>query len=243
MMNKLDQFIDISKSQVGTKENGTNNVKYSKYFDSEAWQFFNTKKNGVAPWCAIYIHWLLCQIYTPKEVRKMLGEPEPKENCGAGVKYFWNYLKAKGLTYKKGEKEPKKGDIIFFGDLEHVGHIEYVDEKIHTIEGNKSNAVKRATYTKTSTKIYGFARLNFGSTESYNPVKCEPAVSFDKYYAKEYEVTINCQLFSAVRKNMKAILTIKKGAKVRCYGYYTGKFLYVKYGTFEGYIAKNHLRG
>ena len=241
-MNRKEQFISILKSQVGYKENGTNNTKYGKYFDTTVWQFFNTKKNG-SPWCAVFVHWGLCQIFTPKEVRTILGEPDPKNNCGAGVKYLWNYLKAKGCTFKKGEKDPEEGDLIFFGSLEHVGTVEYVDAKVHTIEGNKGDAVKRCTYTKTSTKIYGYARLKFPETASVMPSKNEPAKEFDKRYAKEYEVTCNCQMLTAVRKNPKVIKLITKGTIVKCYGYFTGNFLYVKAGNFEGYVCKNHLRG
>lgn len=241
MSNKLNSFLNIARAEVGYKENGTNNTKYAKYFDSTAWQFFNTKKQGAA-WCSIFIHWCLCQVFAPKEVRKLLGEPEPKQNCGAGVKYLWEYMKSKG--YKVSSiTNAAPGDIIFFDGLNHVGIVNKVDEKIQTIEGNKSNAVKKCTYTFNSKKIYGIMRIKWPETVSVQPFKIEPAVSFDKYYARSYEVTCNCQLLSAVRKNTKIIKVIKKGTMVRCYGYYTGNFLYVKDGNFEGYICKNHLRG
>lgn len=244
MDNRLKSIIDIAKSQVGYKENGTNNTKYAKYFDTDAWQFFNTKKNGTA-WCSIFIHWCFCQVFKPSEVRKMFGEPDPKNNCAAGVDYFYAYLKKKGYTFSKSKKEPKAGDVIFFGsktDLDHVGLVESVDDKVHTIEGNKSNSVKKCTYTKTSSKIQYYARIELPTAVSVQPFKIEPAVSFDKYYARSYEVTCNCQLMTAVRKNVKVITVIKKGSSVRCYGYYTSNFLYVKYGNYEGYICKNHLR-
>ena len=239
-MNKLERFINIAQGEVGYKENGTNLTKYAKYFDTTAWQFFNTKKQG-AEWCAIFIHWCLCQIFTAKEVRKILGEPDPKDNCGAGVKFLWNYMK-KTSTQVKEFSKAKAGDIIFFNEFGHVGMIEYVDDKIHTIEGNKSNMVKRCAYTFTSKKISGIMRMKFPETASYQPFKLEPAVNFDKFYAKEYEVMCNCQLLTAVRKNVKVITVIKKGTLVRCYGYYTGNFLFIKYGNYEGYICKNHLR-
>ena len=242
-MSKKESFIDIAKSQVGYTENpkGSNNTKYAKYFDTDAWQFFNTKKNP-CDWCAIFVHWCACQVVSPKEVRKLFGEPDPKDNCGAGVKYFWRYLEAKGYTFKPGKKEPEDGDIIFFNNLGHVGIVEHVDSKVHTIEGNKSNTVKRCTYTKTSTKIYGYARVKWQLDEYVPAYKNEPAREFDKKYAKEYEVTCNCQLLTAVRKNPKVITLIKKGTIVKCYGYYTGNFLYIKAGNFEGYLCKNHLK-
>lgn len=45
-MTKRDEFIKLSQSQVGYAETGSNITKYSKYFDTTAWQWFNTKKQG-----------------------------------------------------------------------------------------------------------------------------------------------------------------------------------------------------
>ena len=155
-----NKIIELARSQIGYKESGTNVTKYATYFDTTAWQFFNTKKQG-AEWCSLFVHWLFCQQITPNEVRAMFGEPTPKNNCAAGVKYFWSYATKKGLQVKT----PQAGDIIFLNDFGHVGIVESVDSQVHTIEGNKGNAVARGTYSKTSSKISGYIRIPYGGIE------------------------------------------------------------------------------
>lgn len=169
MGNKIrDAVVKQAISQIGYKETGTNKTKYAEYFDKTAWQFFNTKKQG-AEWCSLFVHWCLCQVITPDKVRKALGEPEPKNNCGAGVPYLYNYMKAKKLIVKT----PQTGDIIFFNTKTHkcghVGIVEKVDSQVHTIEGNKSNMVKRCTYPKTSVSVYGYARVDWSQFPDPEP--------------------------------------------------------------------------
>ena len=188
-----DKVLNLASRQVGYREEYINCTKYSRYFDNEAWQWFNTKKNGnpskkVAgtEWCAIFVCWLFCQneIIGPKKARVFLGCPAPKNNCAAGVPYLWDYLKAR--KWQVDKKSGVAGDIVFFNTSKakcaHVGIIESVDAKAyHTIEGNKSNQVKRCTYTKTSTTIYGIMRPAWSEIEpkeekpiETTPVKPEP---------------------------------------------------------------------
>ena len=163
------KFIELSQSQVGYTETGTNVVKYWTYFDKDVWQWYNTKKQG-AEWCQGYIAWLTCQIIGPSEALKFFGISSVKDNCSAGVPYFWNYLVNKG--YKVDKSAGKEGDIIFFNNKKHVGMIEYVDgNTYHTIEGNKSNKVARGTYSKSDSYIYGICRLPW---ENYDTPEPEP---------------------------------------------------------------------
>ena len=94
------QVIDLAKRQLGYKESGVNQTKYSRFFDVEAWQWFNTKKQG-AEWCAIFICWLFAQDETlgQKQALSFLGCPAPKNNCAAGVPYLFDYLTKKGNIY------------------------------------------------------------------------------------------------------------------------------------------------
>lgn len=243
MLNIVNKVLTTAKSQIGYKETGKNNTKYSKYFDTTAWQFFNTKKQG-AEWCSIFVHWCLCQNITPDKVRKILGEPAPKNNCAAGVKYFYEYMKSKKMIVKT----PQAGDIIFLNSFGHVGIVESVDDKIHTIEGNKSDSVKRCTYTKNSSKISAYGRPDYKSveikTENPAPVKVEspvPAASFNKVFNKTYHTTKAVPLLN-LRKPSQTICEIPAGASVRCYGFFTSSFLYVTYNGKEGYINVNYLR-
>ena len=243
MLNIVNKVLTTAKGQIGYKETGKNQTKYSKYFDTTAWQFFNTKKQG-AEWCSIFVHWCLCQNIAPDKVRKILGEPAAKNNCAAGVKYFYEYMKSKKLIVKT----PQAGDIIFLNSFGHVGIVESVDDKIHTIEGNKGDAVKRCTYTKTSSKISAYGRPDYKSVEikaeTPAPVKVAspvPAASFNKIFNKEYHTTKAVPLLT-LRKPSQAICEIPAGAAVRCYGFFTSSFLYVVYKGKEGYVNVNYLR-
>lgn len=243
MLTIILKVLLTAKSQIGYKETGKNDTKYAKYFDTTAWQFFNTKKQG-AEWCSIFVHWCLCQNIAPDKVRKILGEPAAKNNCAAGVKYFYEYMKSKKLIVKT----PQAGDIIFLNSFGHVGIVESVDDKIHTIEGNKGDAVKRCTYTKTSSKISAYGRPDYKSVEikaeTPAPVKVAspvPAASFNKIFNKEYHTTKAVPLLN-LRKPSQTICEIPAGAAVRCYGFFTSSFLYVVYKGKEGYINVNYLR-
>ena len=49
MLKIVEKVLNTAKNEIGYKETGKNNTKYAKYFDTTAWQFFNTKKQG-AEW-------------------------------------------------------------------------------------------------------------------------------------------------------------------------------------------------
>ena len=170
-----DKVLNLADRQVGYHEEGNNWTKYARYFDVEAWQWFNGKKQNVA-WCAIFVCWLFCQaeIIGPKKARVFLGCPAPKDNCAAGVPYLWQYLKAR--KWQVDKVKGQKGDIIFFNaKCSHVGIIEKVDDnKYYTIEGNKSNQVKRCSYSKTSSTIYGLMRPAWSEIDPKEEVKPEP---------------------------------------------------------------------
>ena len=166
-----NEILTLAKKQVGYKEDplGSNKTKYARFFDVEAWQFFNTKKNPCY-WCSVFVIWLIVQVLYPllgksyDACRKWLGMPIPKLNEAAGCKQFYGYLKAKGWTVAKNQG--RAADIIFFntgaGSCAHVGIIESVENgKYYTIEGNKSNQVKRCSYAINSSEIYAVVHIDY----------------------------------------------------------------------------------
>lgn len=220
-MNLKEQVINLAQRQIGYKETGTNNTKYSRFFDNEAWQWFNTKKQG-AEWCSIFICWLFAQNETlgQKEALSFLGCPKPKDNCAAGVPYLWEYLKKKG--YQADKKGGLPGDIIFFNaKCSHVGIIEKVDDKkYYTIEGNKSNQVKRCSYSRTSSTIYGLMRPDYAKYDVPEPIT-EPVVNKPepvKPVTQTYKVKTNSGAPLALRSanNTKSvcIVWIPNGSEV-----------------------------
>lgn len=80
---------------------------------------------------------------------KVNCEPS-KDNCGASCYYQYVYFKAKKRVFK----DPKPGDKVIFGTalekgkIKHIGVVIAVNgKKITTVEGNKSNQVKKCSYT------------------------------------------------------------------------------------------------
>lgn len=185
----LQKFLELAASQLGYVEDSGNKTKYAKYFDTEAWQWFNTKKQG-AEWCAIFICWLFCQLIGPDRARSFLGCPSPKDNCAAGVKYFWQYLCKRGWKVDKTKGQP--GDIIFLNSNKHVGLIQKVEDgKYITIEGNKSNKVAQGSYKVTSSTVYGICRPAWSEIDNVSapaPAPSQPAKPSSGYSDQEIKV-------------------------------------------------------
>ena len=170
----LQKFLELAASQLGYVEDTGNKTKYAKYFDTEAWQWFNTKKQS-SPWCAVWICWLFCQLIGPDRARTFLGCPAPKDNCAAGVKYLWQYLCKRG--WKVDKKSGQPGDIIFLNSNKHVGLIQKVEDgKYITIEGNKSNKVAQGSYKVSSSTVYGICRPAWSEIDNVTaPAPAQPA--------------------------------------------------------------------
>lgn len=178
------QVLDLADRQIGYKETGDNVTKYARFFDVEAWQWFNTKKNGVkgeaGGWCAIFICWLFAQDETlgQKQALSFLGCPAPKNNCAAGCGYLYDYMKAKG--YKSDIDHVQPGDIVFFKSgkkCAHVGICLDVDgNNIHTIEGNKGDQVKKCHHYRNSDIYFGVMSPDWSKAHFYKqPEAATPA--------------------------------------------------------------------
>ena len=76
--------------------------------------------------------------------------------------------------------------------------------------------------------------------------RTEAAKSKNSAYSKSYITTANLNLRSGAGSGKNIILTIPKGSKVRCYGYYTKvgstDWLYVEYGKYTGFVSKKYLK-
>lgn len=242
----VKKVLEIAKSQLGYKEGKNNNNKYAAFFDGPAWQYFNTKKQNSA-WCSVGLHWCVYQVSNANDCRKFWCEPEPKKNCGAGVKFVVEYMKKYIIPTKKAQA----GDLITFNGDSHIGIIESVDTKIHTIEFNKSDSVKRCTYSLASTKINHVIRPTYDKEPAQEKptqqgeIKIDPAASFSKQLDKEFIIntkTDPLNMRSGFSVDSKIICKIPKGAVVRCYGYHTGEWLCVVYNGHTGYINANYVK-
>ena len=166
----IKKVITLATKEVGYKETGTNITKYAAYFDKEYPEFYNTRKQG-ASWCDIFFDWLIVQVYGKELSLKVLNQP--LHSCGAGCSFSYSY-------YKEHSKTPAIGYQIFFkdtkGKIVHTGIVYKVDAtKVYTIEGNKSNQVKKCSYNLNSSKIYGYGCPDYSAgykkdTEPEKPV-------------------------------------------------------------------------
>ena len=255
------QLLDLAKRQIGYKEEYINCTKYSRFFDVEAWKWFNTKKNGnpakkVAgtEWCAIFICWLFAQAETlgPKQALSFLGCPAPKNNCAAGCGYLYDYMKAKG--YKSDIKNVKPGDIVFFksgSKCSHVGIAESVSNgKVITIEGNKDNQVKRVTHNISSNIYFGVMSPDWSKAHFYKqqeapapaPIPEAPKPEVPSTYQMKVTTKVDpLRLRSYASCVAPVICLMKKGSIVTYLGSASGDWLKVKYKTMIGYAHKSYL--
>lgn len=118
-MNQRDRIMKIAASQIGYKETGDDWTKYG------AWYGMNGN-----PWCAMFVSWCANQAQIPQGIIPKL----------AYVPYIVNFFLQRGRYKARGSYTPRKGDIVFFGDSDHVGLVEGVSgNNVITIEGNTSS--------------------------------------------------------------------------------------------------------
>ncbi len=109
-----------------------------------------TSGSGIGPWCSYFVSWAARQAGAP------LGEAG--QGFGA-VSSLWGWAERTGRTLPAGSV-PQAGDLIVWGGR-HIGIVESVDVegRIHTIEGNSSNAVTRRVHDATGDGATGYVRF------------------------------------------------------------------------------------
>ena len=145
----VDVLLQIAASQVGYREKAGNRNKYGDAM--HAIQPRNMDKN--APWCDAFCDWCVL------EMCKRFGKDAQTAKqvlCGDFDDYTYNSVN----LYKKAgrwSKTPAKGYQIFFGGSGHTGWVEKVSGgRVYTIEGNKSDQVKRCNYSINDGNIIGY---------------------------------------------------------------------------------------
>lgn len=260
MYKALEEILKLAASQIGYKEDtskGKNWTKYSRYFDVEAWQWFNTKKQG-SEWCAIFICWLFTQVLGNKPALSFLGCPAPKNNCAAGCGYLYDYMKAKG--YKSDIWVVEPGDIVFFksgSKCAHVGIAESVSGgKVITIEGNKDNQVKRVTHNISSNIYFGVMSPDWsmahwiGEKEEISPAPLPakpeaPAAPTDELKMGQLMIVSiknagsELMLRAYPSGSAPIIQRMKKGWKVTYLGERSGSWLKVRCNKLIGWACQH----
>jgi len=155
--------LDAARSQVGVREATGNNdgVPAARYSNGRR-----------EPWCANFVAWSFRQAGTP-----LPGN----QRSLASVQYMEDQMKSNGMFHRG---TPQPGDIIFFsnrgnsdrGGGRHVGIVERVENgRVHTVEGNSSNAVRRRSYALNNPRISGYGRV--GGRAANNVAANNPAAA------------------------------------------------------------------
>lgn len=166
----VSKLLEIARAELGYKEKETNSqlddktanagdgnwTKYARDLHSAG--YYQAAKNGYA-WCDMFVDWCFWKLGGSKEKGEWL---ECQTGLyGAGCEWSSDCYRRAG----RFDKNPQPGDQIFFGKTdaeEHTGIVEKIEDgKVHTIEGNASNMVKRCTYSLTSSRIVGYGHPRF----------------------------------------------------------------------------------
>ena len=194
-------------------------------------------------WCMVFISDLFIEF----EAVPALGETE------CGCEEYLQTAKSRGMCVSS----PIRGDLIFYdwdgsGRATHVGLIVSVDRDgyMEVVEGNKSDSVGIRQLNYRCPYVRAFVRPRYDETTSSQPAaydksRVQYAASYNAKLAGKYTVTASD--FLALRYGPRVadnnlITQILPGESVRCYGYYTGGWLLVTYGSYTGFVNKMHLK-
>ena len=147
-MSSLKQLLSIAAKQVGYKEGSNNNSKYG------AWYGLNNQ-----PWCAMFISWCANQAGISTQIIPRF----------AYVPYGISFFQERKAYFPRGTYTPVPGDIIFFGNSDHVGIVESVSKgTVISIEGNTSasggsngDGVYRRSRSLNNSWIKGYGHPNY----------------------------------------------------------------------------------
>lgn len=173
----LDNLLQLAIDEIGYKEKsweaynqnpnviyekfegaGSDNVtKYAKEMDDLC--VYNGIKNGY-PWCKVFIDWLFVKTYGEEKAKDLLL------GWTAGVEQFYYWMRDAG----KIANNPKVGDLVIFGDCDHIGIVELIDNNyIYTVEGNTSGEVEHKKYSKSNSWIKCYARPDYDENPHPTP--------------------------------------------------------------------------
>lgn len=158
--------ISAAEKWVGYKEDGNNWTIFAKILDDCG--YYTPQKKQNVEWCGTFCWCMILTSCLPKDrsdVEKKwdaltITYQPTKNNLAAACRYAADYFRSKKAFYPVAEA--KKGDVIFFGPAgseTHQGLVRYVaNNRVYTVEGNKSNSVKLCDYSLKDSKISGVGR-------------------------------------------------------------------------------------
>jgi hypothetical protein len=143
----LVQLKQIEAAELGTTRHDINDVKYNT-------DYYGHRVHGdpqhpeAFAWCVVFQWWCFQKAGIPTSVF-------PKSNNVFAVR---DWFKDRGRFYHS----PMVGDLVIFA-RSHIGFVEKIlaNNRIQTIEGNASDAVRRRTYRADDPGIQGYCRPRY----------------------------------------------------------------------------------
>lgn len=225
----IDTLISIAKKEVGTQEDGKDNVKYNNY-------------NG-QQWCGWFVSWCAKQAGLSNIIPQFAS-------CSDG--YNNKLPDAGGIKHKSktrgGSYTPQKGDIIFFwkvsssdpNGIHHVGIVYKVDSTyVYYYDGNNTSktphCVADSKRTLNSEQIYGYITPDYSSSSDITYAKGEDQSHITIKWAK----VTNATKYTLQRRKSgtSSYENVKTGITSRSYtdsGLETGQRYYYKVIAYNG---------
>lgn len=266
-MARASELLKVAQSWVGKKESDGSHKAIVDLYNSHKPLARKYKVKYSDSWCATFI--------TALAIKCDAVDIIPKE---CGCQEMINLFKKIGCWIENDAHVPKTGDIIFYdwqdngkgdntGWSDHVGFVEkVVGNDITVIEGNMNDAVGRRVLQVNGKYIRGYGVPKYEAEPKPQPkpqpqpqkkptatktvVAKDTAKSFLKSLAGTYQVTassLNVRHGAGTGKSV--MVSIPKGTKVKCYGYYTTtlnrKWLYIQFTyngvTYTGFASSKYL--
>lgn len=252
-------IVNQAKAWLGKKESNGSHKEIIDVYNSHLPRARGYKVSYNDEWCSTFVSAVAIKCNATHLIPTECG-------CEKHIQLF----KKKGSWVENENRKPNAGDIIFYdwndngkgddlGAADHVGIVEKVSgNTITIIEGNYNEAVKRRTLKVNARYIRGYGVPKYDKepttkTTTTKPtttkpatkeIKVDPAKSFNKNIAGQYKVTASVGLHLRVGAGItkKSILVMPKNAVVTNYGYYTGSWYLVKYGTKTGFCSSSYLK-
>ena len=158
IIDPVDTVLSIAEAEVGYHEKRSAIDLYSKTGNSGSGNYTKYGKemhalqprnmDYPAPWCDCFVDWCMVKAFGAETAKKVL--------CGD----FDDYTYSSVNLYKKAGRwtqNAARGYQIFFGGSGHTGIVYNVEKGIvYTIEGNKSDEVRKCKYALTDSSIIGY---------------------------------------------------------------------------------------
>lgn len=242
IIDPVDTVLSIAEAEVEYHEKRSANDLYSKTGNSGSGNYtkYNKEMHALqprnmdypAPWCDCFVDWCMVKAFGAETAKKVL--------CGD----FDDYTYSSVNLYKKAGRwtqNAARGYQIFFGGSGHTGLVYKVEKGVvYTIEGNKSDEVRKCSYALTNSSIIGYG-MPLYSIVAPEVVRIDDlhTVKWTGYTKRESKVyklpdaTAEECSFSPVGQGVKVGVCKRIEQFYFCKFYDEGKY---------GYIHRSHIR-